>query len=105
MKTKRKLSDKIFTLNLEGELTIQRAEEIKKLFWEVANQVKTVEVKLGSIDLIDLSFLQTLWFGEIFLKNKGVKLLIIANEESPLHKLVYSCGLEKEFSGLLFNKE
>jgi ABC-type transporter Mla MlaB component len=46
------------TITLEGELTLPRAEEIKRLFHQGLKGGKNVAIAFGSVNNVDLSFLQ-----------------------------------------------
>jgi anti-anti-sigma regulatory factor len=86
------------TLNLEGQLTIQRAEEIKNnLLGSYAN-VSEIEVNIEKAESFDLSFLQLLYYAEEFLKRKGVTLTLEAGSNTDFSETVYKAGLENQLA-------
>jgi ABC-type transporter Mla MlaB component len=48
----------IGTITLDGELTLPRAEELKKLFAQALDDQDSIEIKFGGVRAVDLSFLQ-----------------------------------------------
>ncbi len=46
------------TITLDGELTLPRAEELKKLFVQALDDRDAIAVKFGNVRAVDLSFLQ-----------------------------------------------
>jgi anti-anti-sigma factor len=58
MKRKVKQADEIKILNLEGDLTIMHAAELKKILQEAIDNSQRVELNLENVTGLDLSCLQ-----------------------------------------------
>ena len=75
MKSKGK--KKSIRLSLEGELTIKRATEIRELLLESLSRSQRVEVELGEVTDVDLSYLQLMCSAHRSASESGKSLILI----------------------------
>ena len=79
-------------LHLEGELTIQRAAELRTIFHDAQQQSATVEVDLSRVTRIDLACLQLFCAAQKTASRAGSQWSVINIADSVLHRAGADAG-------------
>jgi len=80
-------------INIEGECTVARAEELRTLLLEALNSGKSIEIDLSSVTAIDLTFCQILHALQQSCVGRGIKLTLLNNLPGDLTEQAVLCGL------------
>lgn len=94
--SKKKKSGDVRTLVLEGDLTIQRAAEIKKAFDGSFDGVKKLVLNLEKVDEIDLSCLQIFCSAHRTSAKMEKELVIDGECPEVLKKVIESAGFTRQ---------
>ncbi|NLT51749.1 MAG: hypothetical protein GXX85_12630 [Ignavibacteria bacterium] len=88
------------TINLEGQLTISRAEEINKQLQTVLPEINEIHLNIENADLIDVSFLQLVYYADLYFKKNNKKLIINAGNSPVLSETISQAGFENQLESL-----
>jgi len=91
-------------LSFSGDCTVARAEEIRASLLEALHSGDSIEVDLGGVKDIDLTFCQMLHALRLSCKAKGVQLTLPDNLPEALAMHASFCGMP-ELAGLAHKDE
>jgi len=78
---KSKSEEKSMHLCFEGELTVKRAPEIRELLLKSLSKSQRVEVEIGEVTNVDLSFLQLMCSAHRSAGERGKSLVLFNQDE------------------------
>ena len=89
---KNKDDEKTTRLCFEGELTIKRASEIRGQIIESLSKFQHVEVEIGDVANVDLSYLQLMCSAHRFAAKNGKKITLINQDGSLFSEIKLIAG-------------
>lgn len=94
----------ILKIKLDGDLTILRAEEIKKTVIEPEGEFNGIEINVADAGSVDLSFIQLMYAAKEKYTKSGKTFLVFTEGKSDLPDAICRAGLENQLNNIFYSE-